>query len=599
MKLLTRLLVALTLLAGAPMALAQTEINELTQARLPLDGSEVVALDQGLCNFCTRKATLSQIKTFIGTAVGCGISDLIDEEVLYVNGGVCAGSENFIFDGTRTVTLNDTGAAPPSVIGGGRLVIEGTQGGTPAADAGPKVVINGFTSGTFGGEPSTGFSASSGTPSAPAALNDALIASPALVYAFNGINYQGPLGAVARIDVWNDTADGTFSGTDMGTGICLATTGRGNTNLHLDAFCVDDDRGVIVGGNSFTGVPEGYGTVNDAGLYHKNLPFRLDTVTNTDSTAVTEKYTNNGITGTNAGKIAKLVSGQVLTLGTSDTTDGIGICVALSGYTCGTTGSAAIAYAGQVSCFFDGSTTSGDWVIVSTSVAGDCADGGSGTPPNVEVLGTVVIGGTGAGLYTVDLNPVGIAGIVSSKRGGGGGACGTGFTPCTNRVQDWTASQSGHPATITETAGTATPDWSAGNNQIFVLSHADCPCTIANPTNVVAGTTGVLTIEQSATGNDLVNTWGGFFIFLNGSPPVLSTAANAKDYFAFFVDTSSRIIVLPFSGGSVFTAEQIVNFNTATPPTVAADTGFLTNGANSSNAGMAVSAFAGASYFRA
>ena len=55
----------------------------------------------------------------------------------------------------------------------------------------------------------------------------------------------------------------------------------------------------------------------------------------------------------------------------------------------GTSGNAVITYRGYVPCSFDGSTTAGDFVVASTSNAGDCHDAGATRPAGVQVLGRV------------------------------------------------------------------------------------------------------------------------------------------------------------------------------------------------------------------
>lgn len=52
--------------------------------------------------------------------------------------------------------------------------------------------------------------------------------------------------------------------------------------------------------------------------------------------------------------------------------------------------------------------------------------------------------------------------------------------------------------------------------------------TLQNPTNLVAGQTFYIDINQDATGNRTL-AYGNLYKFLGGQVPVLSTAANAKD----------------------------------------------------------------------
>jgi hypothetical protein len=83
--------------------------------------------------------------------------------------------------------------------------------------------------------------------------------------------------------------------------------------------------------------------------------------------------------------------------GTSDTDGVIGVVSNGSG----TSGYAVITYRGYVTCSFDGSTTTGDFVVASTTNAGDCHDAGAARPTGVQVLGRVESTNSGAGTYGI------------------------------------------------------------------------------------------------------------------------------------------------------------------------------------------------------
>ena len=92
------------------------------------------------------------------------------------------------------------------------------------------------------------------------------------------------------------------------------------------------------------------------------------------------------------------------------------------------------------------------------------------------------------------------------------------------------------PVTIGIIGATFTPNFGSGGsiNEEITLVHASCPCTIANPTAAYAGLNGFITLIQSATGSDVINTWGSTWKFAGGIKPVLSTTANAVDTFGFY-----------------------------------------------------------------
>ncbi|HLW84643.1 MAG TPA: hypothetical protein VKR60_05465 [Candidatus Sulfotelmatobacter sp.] len=67
----------------------------------------------------------------------------------------------------------------------------------------------------------------------------------------------------------------------------------------------------------------------------------------------------------------------------------------------GTTGNAVITYRGYVPCSFDSATTAGDFVVASTTNAGDCHDAGATRPPGVQVIGRVESTNGASGTYAV------------------------------------------------------------------------------------------------------------------------------------------------------------------------------------------------------
>lgn len=109
----------------------------------------------------------------------------------------------------------------------------------------------------------------------------------------------------------------------------------------------------------------------------------------------------------------------------------------------------------------------------------------------------------------------------------------------------WTATQSSTPQTLTISTSTFTPAFGAGNNVKFTLIHASCPCTVANPSGtVVPGTSGVMEITQSASGSDLIGTWGSSYIAAGGTSGLtLSTAANAVDTLSWYARDATHIVL--------------------------------------------------------
>lgn len=160
----------------------------------------------------------------------------------------------------------------------------------------------------------------------------------------------------------------------------------------------------------FNGAGGGFNNT-PAGVASFTVVNNITSVTNNFSiqqNAVLYTLSNNSA-GTGTNLITKFTATGAQTVGTGDTTGEIvGICNSNCGGS-GTFATANIAIIGQQSCVFDNGITTGDFVVVSTTTAGDCHDAGSTVPTAVQVLG-VVLSATNAspGTYKVDLNPVGI-----------------------------------------------------------------------------------------------------------------------------------------------------------------------------------------------
>ena len=119
------------------------------------------------------------------------------------------------------------------------------------------------------------------------------------------------------------------------------------------------------------------------------------------STSATFLLSNDGTTGTTSGTLTKATSaGAAIKAATTDVNGIIGITSSGAG----TTGNATVTYAGAVSCVFDGATTAGDYVTISTTTAGDCHDAGA-IPPSGQVIGRIWGTNGSGGPYTIDLFP--------------------------------------------------------------------------------------------------------------------------------------------------------------------------------------------------
>jgi hypothetical protein len=113
---------------------------------------------------------------------------------------------------------------------------------------------------------------------------------------------------------------------------------------------------------------------------------------------------------------------------------------------------------------------------------------------------------------------------------------GLGSAAKTDVVQTFTASQIGEVTGLTDGASIAT-DLALSNNFSVTLAGNR---TLANPTNVVAGQSGSIFITQDGTGSRTL-AYGGYFKFVGGTAPVLSTAAASVDRIDYVVASATQI----------------------------------------------------------
>ena len=105
-----------------------------------------------------------------------------------------------------------------------------------------------------------------------------------------------------------------------------------------------------------------------------------------------------------------------------------------------------------------------------------------------------------------------------------------------NLAQAFTKAQAGAIVALTDGA-TITPDFSAGNNFSVTLGGNR---TLANPTNITAGTSGVIFITQDGTGSRTL-AFGSYWKFPNKTAPTLTTAASSVDMLVFTVQSATLI----------------------------------------------------------
>ena len=126
----------------------------------------------------------------------------------------------------------------------------------------------------------------------------------------------------------------------------------------------------------------------------------------------------------------------------------------------------------------------------------------------------------------------------------------TGTMTLLERAQTFTKAQRGSISAIAVAAGdtTKTLDFSTANNFALTLANT-ASCQLANPSNLVAGQSGVIFVQQDATGSRLL-TYGSYWDFPGGTPPTLTTTASAVDLIAYVVRTTTSIQAVSFANFS-------------------------------------------------
>ena len=103
-------------------------------------------------------------------------------------------------------------------------------------------------------------------------------------------------------------------------------------------------------------------------------------------------------------------------------------------------------------------------------------------------------------------------------------------------TQSFTKAQRSTITSFSSSSGTATPDFAAANNFSITLSENT---SLANPSNLTAGQSGVIFITQDSTARTL--SFGSYWDFSGGNPPTISTGSGAVDALAYAVRTTTSI----------------------------------------------------------
>lgn len=112
----------------------------------------------------------------------------------------------------------------------------------------------------------------------------------------------------------------------------------------------------------------------------------------------------------------------------------------------------------------------------------------------------------------------------------------TGTVGLLSLAQTFTAAQRGSITSFSSSSGTATPDFALANNFSITLSENT---TLANPSNLTAGQSGVIFITQDSTARTLA--FGSYWDFTGGTAPTVSTGSGAVDALVYAVRTTTSI----------------------------------------------------------
>ncbi len=115
----------------------------------------------------------------------------------------------------------------------------------------------------------------------------------------------------------------------------------------------------------------------------------------------------------------------------------------------------------------------------------------------------------------------------------------------TNVAQSFTKGQRGTPVALTDAASVAV-DLSLGNNfTLLCTSGVGATRALANPTNAVAGQSGLITVTQASGGGNALTFSSNYkFAGGSGSAPSLTTGTgSAVDVLPYSVKSATEIII--------------------------------------------------------
>lgn len=104
-------------------------------------------------------------------------------------------------------------------------------------------------------------------------------------------------------------------------------------------------------------------------------------------------------------------------------------------------------------------------------------------------------------------------------------------------AQAFTKAQRGSATSLTSSSASIAVDASLANNFTHTLTENT---TLANPTNLVAGQSGVIVLTQHASSPKTL-AFGGYWKFAGGTAPSLTATNSAVDVLVYYVESTTRI----------------------------------------------------------
>ena len=95
---------------------------------------------------------------------------------------------------------------------------------------------------------------------------------------------------------------------------------------------------------------------------------------------------------------------------------------------------------------------------------------------------------------------------------------------------------------LQELTDSETIDWDAANGANATVTLAG-DRTVANPTNIIAGQTYKLIVEQDETGGHCITGWGSYFTFQDDVAPTFAEPTGMVDILEFYASSSTNLIL--------------------------------------------------------